>query len=81
MCWYRGQAGAKPGHNVGGYGKWVRRAEGGPGASESVEGDPWLVSMHYNERKGAEGQEQGAAVTVAPEGAEEERPEQQLGNN
>ncbi len=81
MCWYRGQAGAKLGHDVGVYGKRVQRGGGGAGASESVEGDPWLVSMHYNERKGAEEREQGAAVPVALEGAEEEQPEQQLGNN
>jgi hypothetical protein len=49
--------------------------------SESIEGDPWRASTHYSERKGAEEREQGAAVTGAPEGAEEEQPGQQLGNN
>ena len=52
----------------GGCGKLVQRAERGPEANESAEGDPWLVCMHHIERKGAEEQEQGAAVVGAPVG-------------
>jgi hypothetical protein len=55
-----------------------------PGASESVEGDPWRASTHYNEQKGAEEREQGVVVpgvTGAPEGAEEGPLGQQVGNS
>ena len=55
-----------------------------PGASESVEGDPWRASTPCSEQTGAEEREQGAAVigvTGAPEGAREEPPGQLLENN
>ncbi len=81
LCWNQGQAGAKPGHDREGCGKRVRRAGWGTRASESVEGNLWLVCKHHSKQRGAEGQEQGAAAMGAPEGAEEERPGQQPENN
>ena len=84
MGCYQEWVGAKPGHDGVGCGKRVQRAEQGPGASESVDGDPWRASTHCSEQKGAEEREQGAVVTGATgplEEAEEEPPVQQLGNN
>jgi hypothetical protein len=81
VYWNQGRAGAKPGHAGEGYGKRVRRAGVGAGASEYVRGDLGLVCKHHNEQREAEGPEQGAAAEGAPGGAEEEQPEQPPENN